>query len=1358
MKQKLIFLICAVLFFAATSAKLQIANAQTVWSGNTDTQWYDDFPNLNDYFLSTAEQVAGLAELVNNGNTFAGRTINLTANILLNDTTNWQSWDGTTTGLNHWTPIGRSNPSGRNFGGTFDGAGHTICGMFINITTYITYVNDNVGFFGYVTGDVTIRNVGIKASFIRAGAYPSASCGYVGALVGNMQANNYSQGDANIINCFNEGTVTGYAAYIGGLVGYIMGNVQDCYNKGNVGGIGTGSSSSRGGLIGISNGYITNCYNTGSVSGSNCYRIGGLSGYHDIFQAKDSYNSGNVSSYITSGNTSTNVSALGGLFGGVSVSSGYGGVINCYNTGNVTDGGGGTSHYGSVGGFAGSAYGPITDCHNSGTVIGLGNDTGGFAGYGSPTMINCSNSGAVSGIDKVGGLIGQGSSAAFDSHNSGTVYGRNDVGGLFGRSTGAYNGAVDHCYNSGAVTGTGDNIGGLVGYYYQSTPLIIRNSFNKGSVTGTAHNGYQAGSEYVGGIIGYADISGVFNLSNSYNIGNISASGYIGGLAGFTESTTIINCYNAGGVSGYEYLGGMTGWKEGGSITYSYWRTDGPNGMTYGVGHGTFNTNAQGKTTQELKSEVFVDLLNTRTRTMNVADVTHPYYYWAQDTQNNNLGYPVYGDASINFVPNGEGVSTITPGYEVLPNGGTASFLPEPEREGYVFAGWNTKPDATGDEFTTETEVYGHTSVYAFWRRIIYITNNPDFSMTYNGSAVIDPVSQYNWGYITYDNYEQPYTSVSVIATSAIFDDKNVGTNKNITVTYELTGDHAWRYIIEPHIFTNTTINALTLTHNINIPNKIYDGTYNVEFTGGLTNVIEDDDLVLNVVFKSGSINVGYTTVTAEVWEIIGNDALNYILPDFNQQSLYINALTLTHDITVVPVKVYDGTNIAEYTGGLTNIVVGDEDGVSLHPDFYLYYSYGSHVQTDGPIYAGNWNIVGTKATNYTLPSWVTQTASIISAPSVITINSHPVSLTNVTEGCISESLSVSASVTENDTMSYQWYENSSNSNEGGTAISGANNASFAIPTNITASDSPYYYFCEVRATGAVSVRSNVATVNVLAPVITINTQPATITRVTEGSISGSFYVLATIPCSTPSYQWFSNTTNSNVGGTEISGETSESFTIPTNLTAANSPYYYFCEISATGATSVRSSVAEVIVNEVGSDEYFIVNPIAQPKDYHIIIQWGNPTYSGNGGSTNDNYNIPKAITGYTVYRLQSGQPESAWTLLSGNVEARSYADNQWSSLSNGTYQYAVKINYADGSKSPASLSNILDKQNSKSSLQEEDNFEIPILSENTENITLYPNPTGGKFSVFSFQFSDVGAYNIHPIEIFDVTGRLVHR
>ena len=94
---------------------------------------------------------------------------------------------------------------------------------------------------------------------------------------------------------------------------------------------------------------------------------------------------------------------------------------------------------------------------------------------------------------------------------------------------------------------------------------------------------------------------------------------------------------------------------------------------------------------------------------------------------------------------------------------------------------------------------------------------------------------------------------------------------------------------------------------------------------------------------------------------------------------------------------------------------------------------------------------------------------------------------------------------------------------------------------------------------------------------ISITEQPED-TTVTEGSISGSLSVTASATSGNLSYQWYSNTVYSNVNGTEISGATSASFTIPTTLKTSDSPKYYYCIVSHPSAQSITSNVAKVTI------------------------------------------------------------------------------------------------------------------------------------------------------------------------------------
>jgi hypothetical protein len=121
---------------------------------------------------------------------------------------------------------------------------------------------------------------------------------------------------------------------------------------------------------------------------------------------------------------------------------------------------------------------------------------------------------------------------------------------------------------------------------------------------------------------------------------------------------------------------------------------------------------------------------------------------------------------------------------------------------------------------------------------------------------------------------------------------------------------------------------------------------------------------------------------------------------------------------------------------------------------------------------------------------------------------------------------------------------------------------------------------------------------SVLQNAFTITTQPAPTTTVIEGSISGTLSVAINNPWGfTPTYQWFSNTTNSNTGGTPV-GTNSPTFTIPTNLNAGTA--YYYVVISAPGVEPVTSNVATVTIISTGeySIELYWHGPITEPLDF----------------------------------------------------------------------------------------------------------------------------------------------------------------
>ncbi|GHV14728.1 hypothetical protein AGMMS49938_11380 [Fibrobacterales bacterium] len=135
----------------------------------------------------------------------------------------------------------------------------------------------------------------------------------------------------------------------------------------------------------------------------------------------------------------------------------------------------------------------------------------------------------VKGYPYVGGLVGYNyRSTVSNSYATGAVSGTEYVGGLVG---GNYNGIVESSYATGAVTGAYD-IGGLVGYNYNGT---VSNSYAMGTASGTGN--------YVGGLVGYNNHYST--VSNSYAMGAVSGIGnYVDNLVGYNHySSTVSNSY-----------------------------------------------------------------------------------------------------------------------------------------------------------------------------------------------------------------------------------------------------------------------------------------------------------------------------------------------------------------------------------------------------------------------------------------------------------------------------------------------------------------------------------------------------------------------------------------------------------------------------------------------------------------------------------------------------------------------------------------------------------------------------------------------------------------------------------------------
>lgn len=182
------------------------------WDGTADISWYNE--NETEFELSTAEQLAGLAALVDNSPvarnanfanavTFDGKTLKLTSDVDL------EAYDENGNRIS-FDPIGYGYDV--YFEGTFDGQGHTISNLYQNGWALgYDYSTEGGGLFASVK-DATIKNLNIDGSEI------VMECIDMGTVVG------YSYGNCTYENIsVKNATIANYQRYTGGIVGEVNG-------------------------------------------------------------------------------------------------------------------------------------------------------------------------------------------------------------------------------------------------------------------------------------------------------------------------------------------------------------------------------------------------------------------------------------------------------------------------------------------------------------------------------------------------------------------------------------------------------------------------------------------------------------------------------------------------------------------------------------------------------------------------------------------------------------------------------------------------------------------------------------------------------------------------------------------------------------------------------------------------------------------------------------------------------------------------------------------------------------------------------------------------------------------------------
>ena len=159
--------------------------------------------------FSTAEGLRGFADCVNNGASFPNYTIELAADIDLNNEL--------------WTPIGGTGTEIGQFRGTFDGKNHTIKNLKV-VNNSVSVSNSATGLFGWIN-TATIKNLKIDGANITGHHNVGVIAGYMEAIytcfIENCHVNNavvhctYGDSEADGDKC---GGIVGFGGNSGSLI------------------------------------------------------------------------------------------------------------------------------------------------------------------------------------------------------------------------------------------------------------------------------------------------------------------------------------------------------------------------------------------------------------------------------------------------------------------------------------------------------------------------------------------------------------------------------------------------------------------------------------------------------------------------------------------------------------------------------------------------------------------------------------------------------------------------------------------------------------------------------------------------------------------------------------------------------------------------------------------------------------------------------------------------------------------------------------------------------------------------------------------------------------------------------------
>lgn len=423
----------------------------SVWDGTASSWTQGDGTESNPYLISSAQNLAYLANQVNSGVCYTNEFFVLTTDLDLQQLP--------------WQPIGGTfyGSTLRMFKGVFNGNNHRIDNLFVSGGIYC-------GLFGAV-GEATIQNLHVE------GTVHANNTTWCAALVAAHVRNNSDSVPTRFLNCSSEGDVSAINtsssssnSHAGGIVGEVFQCpcliVSDCYNHATIS-IASQHNQRAGGIVALilESGCaftISDCHNTGDISATGDYLhayLGGIVGYV----------------YLKNNESVTSI------------------IGNCSNTGHIFS----CSNEYSAGVVAGGIVGQVDAYVESrGTFL----------------IKKCCNTGSVvlsPGYHIAGGIAGGTPTCVYYNIHVTNCYNTGDLTSCYSSGIVSFTGwsqqviptYVDNCYNAGTLTG--QYLGGLI---YNGTPLVA-NSYYSNNCGGA----YPFGTPLADSVMKSADFPNMLN-------------------------------------------------------------------------------------------------------------------------------------------------------------------------------------------------------------------------------------------------------------------------------------------------------------------------------------------------------------------------------------------------------------------------------------------------------------------------------------------------------------------------------------------------------------------------------------------------------------------------------------------------------------------------------------------------------------------------------------------------------------------------------------------------------------------------------------------------------------------------------